>query len=156
MRVKPNRAARTEIINFLAERDGYFCYICGIGFTKDDPETIEHFIPLARGGTWELKNLKLAHQLCNSKKGDTMPNEDGTVNFVKRKIRTPKLPKPEQCEHCMSGRLLLIGEKCNVCNSGPQPMQFPTAYKKKPKNCSHSGRDHCWMCVVGFTERING
>lgn len=154
MRMRSNKIMRKEIIKTLEKRDGFFCYICENDFSDENPPTIDHFIPLAKGGTWDLGNLKLAHQLCNSAKGDAMPNPDGTVNFIRRRTKLPKVVRPEKCEHCMSGRLLLIDESCSLCFSVAQPLQFPTAYKKKPKNCSHTGRDHCWMCVVGFVERI--
>lgn len=58
------------------ERDGYRCHLCN---RKTNPDrlvphprapTIDHVIPLARGGTHEPSNCRTACFLCNSKKGD--------------------------------------------------------------------------------------
>lgn len=160
LRDKTPKVARSEIIKVLSERDGYWCYICDLdfddvnekGIPNRDILTIDHFIPLARGGTWELSNLRLACQPCNNLKGDIMPNPDGTVNFTKRKISTPKVPRPTICNDCESGRLLLEGETCPSCDSGPQPREFPRYRQRKPKNCDHSTY-HCWMCTIGFIQR---
>lgn len=56
--------------------DGYRCHICG---KKTDPTkqvphpkapTIDHVIPLARGGTHEPANCRTAHFICNTRKSD--------------------------------------------------------------------------------------
>lgn len=69
-------------LDALIERDGGICHLCG---TKVSPRkkfrrgekrgdmsmypTVDHIIPLSRGGhhTWE--NVKLAHLSCNARKG---------------------------------------------------------------------------------------
>lgn len=57
------------------ERDGYVCHLCG---DMTDPEatypalnmpTLDHVVPLARGGHHTRANTKTAHLLCNSLKG---------------------------------------------------------------------------------------
>lgn len=152
LRDKPNKSTRKEIVDFLSKRDGFFCYICGDPFKSQKDVTIDHFWPLAHGGTWALDNLKLAHQPCNNLKGDALPNADGTVNFVNRKHKVARLPRPDQCNHCETGRILLIGETCDVCGSGPQPVMFPTSYKRKSTNCDHS-KYHCFACIIGLVPR---
>jgi 5-methylcytosine-specific restriction endonuclease McrA len=37
--------------------------------------TIDHVIPVSQGGTDDLANLKLAHMICNAKKGKFGGNE---------------------------------------------------------------------------------
>lgn len=32
--------------------------------------TIEHVVPLSKGGTWAMPNLRIAHKDCNQDKGD--------------------------------------------------------------------------------------
>lgn len=49
----------------VAERDGEECWWCIMPGTDDDPLTLEHVPRLARGGTWNLENLRLAHRSCN-------------------------------------------------------------------------------------------
>lgn len=147
-----NRAARASIIEAIKRRDGYFCYICKNPFSAEDPPTIEHFIPLAHKGTWDLENLRIAHSKCNSMKSNLMPNSDGTVNLVRRR-RRPRTARLKQCKACNNGRLLMIEEVCNECARRSQPAQTPTVYKRKPKNCAHKGLEHCWACYLGFIER---
>lgn len=58
------------------ERDGGICQLCGdpIDRTLAWPEpfsrTLDHIVPLAKGGTHEPANVQLAHAACNSIKGD--------------------------------------------------------------------------------------
>lgn len=66
------RVYRAEIY----KRDDGKCQICGkkVDLTKVAPHpkspTLDHIIPLAKGGTHEPKNVQLAHFICNSLKGD--------------------------------------------------------------------------------------
>ncbi len=67
-----SRVIRNEIYN----RDEWMCQICGkkVDNNKKAPHplspSIDHIIPLAKGGTHEPKNVQLAHFYCNSKKSD--------------------------------------------------------------------------------------
>lgn len=67
----------------LYKRDKGICYICGNKCDYEDYiyrgntfiagnyyPSIDHVIPLNKGGTDEWDNLKLAHRICNSLKGD--------------------------------------------------------------------------------------
>lgn len=55
---------RDEVI----ARDGYVCGICGGGVAPDQM-SIDHIVPISRGGTDDLDNLQAAHRSCNSRKG---------------------------------------------------------------------------------------
>ena len=63
-------------IERLLHRDGYKCYLCGDKMdTRGDTNgdyypSIDHVIPISKGGTHTWKNVKLAHRLCNSYKAD--------------------------------------------------------------------------------------
>lgn len=48
----------------IAERDGFYCQTCGTTHRL----TVDHKIPLARGGTNDLENLQLLCWSCNSRK----------------------------------------------------------------------------------------
>lgn len=48
------------------------CYLCKKLIEPGD-ETIDHVIPLARGGSNRLDNLRLAHKECNQVKGHQLP-----------------------------------------------------------------------------------
>lgn len=63
------------------ERDDYVCAICGEAI---DPQlnwphrlcaTVDHIIPLRRGGTDEPDNLQAAHRGCNVSKGRRLADE---------------------------------------------------------------------------------
>ncbi len=57
------------------KRDGYQCQYCGT--TKD--LTLDHLIPRSKGGKSTWNNLVTACKRCNSKKGDSTPQEAGLV-----------------------------------------------------------------------------
>jgi 5-methylcytosine-specific restriction endonuclease McrA/DNA-binding CsgD family transcriptional regulator len=73
---------KTITIEGLIIRDHNTCYLCGGECDSNDFKrvngvfvagfkypTIEHVIPLAKGGTHTWDNVKLAHWYCNTKKG---------------------------------------------------------------------------------------
>lgn len=65
-------------------RDDYECQLCGepMDMTSSVPHplaaTIDHIIPLSRGGTHEPANVQSAHFICNAYKGDREYAFDGT------------------------------------------------------------------------------
>jgi 5-methylcytosine-specific restriction endonuclease McrA len=69
----------------IALRDGWKCQLCGKTVKRKaqvpDPlaPTMDHIIPLAKGGTHEPKNVQLAHFRCNSLKSD---REIGQLRFI--------------------------------------------------------------------------
>ena len=50
------------------ERDGWLCGICGGPVSREDA-SIDHILPISKGGPHTLENVQCAHLLCNSKKG---------------------------------------------------------------------------------------
>lgn len=72
------RGARVESIyrRKIFERDNWVCHICGDPVNREakngdlDYPTLDHIIPLARGGAHSMANLKPAHAWCNSVKRD--------------------------------------------------------------------------------------
>lgn len=61
------------------------CYICGTdidpGLTSPDPmsASLDHVIPLSRGGQHVWSNVKPAHCLCNELKSDQLTVEDSKL-----------------------------------------------------------------------------
>lgn len=51
------------------QRGALSCFYCGIGFTHDDPPTIDHIIPRSEGGTRTPENTVMACKRCNMRKG---------------------------------------------------------------------------------------
>ena len=52
-------------------RDRYECQYCGSRTNL----TIDHVIPISRGGEWKYDNLVTACSRCNTKKGSKLPHE---------------------------------------------------------------------------------
>lgn len=154
--IKLTWQGKAEAIEILSKRDGYHCFICNGEFGKKEKPTIDHWIPLSKGGSWDIENLRLAHKQCNLWKGDRVPLADGTIpeRIQKTKVtkKITKLGRPKVCSTCMSGRILLAHETCPTCKSGPQPPSFPGWAKRKSNECDHKTY-HCFACVLGFAKR---
>lgn len=67
-----------RIVAFLKEHMPW-CWLCGrpidMELHKLEPNgkwsfTVDHVIPLDKGGTWTLENCRSAHRTCNSRKGN--------------------------------------------------------------------------------------
>ena len=56
---------RDSLLSELIQRDGKKCRICGSQYDI----TIDHIVPVARGGRNTLENLQLLCRVCNSRKG---------------------------------------------------------------------------------------
>jgi 5-methylcytosine-specific restriction endonuclease McrA len=62
----------------IAERDNFICHICNEPVDMSLPRThrfgatVDHVVPLAKGGTDDPENLKLAHWICNTRKSDKL------------------------------------------------------------------------------------
>lgn len=48
------------------------CAVCGLPMTDGD-KTLDHIIPLSKGGSNTAANLQLAHGACNTRKGNRLP-----------------------------------------------------------------------------------
>lgn len=65
-------------VSYLWERDGGVCHLCGIPVMADAAvphpmaPTIDHIVPVSKGGAHTRANTALAHFVCNSMKGDSL------------------------------------------------------------------------------------
>lgn len=67
------RARSGELVSrfYIGDRDGWRCGVCGGKVARDrkhpDPlaPSVDHIVPLARGGTNDLANLQISHLRCN-------------------------------------------------------------------------------------------
>lgn len=149
--------SRQETIEFLKKRDGDYCRFpgCDRPFDKKDIRTVDHVYPkhLAKRDGWtyeeieSLDNKQIMHRTCNARKGHVPYDANGNLAIPEKEPKVIKVVRPELCELCMSGRLLLPGENCPVCLTGPQPARYPGSLQRKPKECDHSTY-HCWVCVI--------
>jgi 5-methylcytosine-specific restriction endonuclease McrA len=76
-------AVRGETVTHeeIAERDGFICYLCSGVVDMSLPRvsrwgaTLDHVIPVSKGGKDTADNLKLAHWICNNRKSDSLEVE---------------------------------------------------------------------------------
>lgn len=67
----------------VAERDNWICYLCGEAVDMSLPRTskmgatLDHVVPISRGGEDSLENLRLAHWTCNVRKSNKFLEELG-------------------------------------------------------------------------------
>lgn len=63
-------------VALIAKRDCYLCHLCNqivdmdIKRTDKMGATIDHIVPLSKGGLDNMENVALAHWICNIKKGN--------------------------------------------------------------------------------------
>lgn len=155
---------RDLLVDALVQIHGDVCSLCPQPFVDEQDHkfsrTIDHYHSQdyckRNGFTFEethgIQNLTLMHKVCNSNKSNREWLDDGTL-APRGRVRAPKSPRPELCETCMSGRLLLLGEQCGVCGSGPQPATAPKMYQLSTKDCDHSGPNFCGYCFIGLVPR---
>ncbi len=76
---EPDEAVKEQV----KRRDGYCCLCCG----STRSPTVDHIVPVYRGGTHDLDNLQTLCKTCNSKKGTT------TVRFTTQETSLKVAPK---------------------------------------------------------------
>jgi hypothetical protein len=162
---------RQDLIDALVARDGTRCQYPGdsheLDFSiLDGPQevTIDHWYPQHAGRSegwtyeqiWDLSNLKLMCKKHNAKKGDLIPNEDGTLperNVRKFRYRRDKrADRAEVCASCENGHNLGPDEVCASC--GRDAQAFPRWAKVRYQDCDHELM-WCWSCSIGVTPRTN-
>ncbi len=74
------------------------CSICGQPILKKQKMSIDHYIPKMHGGTDFRDNLFPAHQICNSIKGELMPDEFNArkAEMFQHALDTWRLKKSEK------------------------------------------------------------
>lgn len=70
---------RRQLVAALVQRDGTTCACCGLSMPTED-RTIEHFVPVALGGSKAAHNLILVHEACNQKLADM--NIRAKIEFI--------------------------------------------------------------------------
>lgn len=72
--IRSNRWNRKHLIN----KYGNICHLCGEPITDMKQVTVDHVIPISKGGADTLDNMRPAHESCNRKKGNTYePDTNG-------------------------------------------------------------------------------
>lgn len=74
-RAKPTSSYRRVLRRRVYERDGYVCWLCGEKVRLDvsphanTAASLDHVIPVSKGGKWSMENLRTAHRSCNDARG---------------------------------------------------------------------------------------
>jgi 5-methylcytosine-specific restriction endonuclease McrA len=75
------------------KRDGHTCVYCGRDLSRRMYRTLDHLIPVCRGGSNHSSNLVTCCLFCNTKKGDTDGYDFVTNDEARERIynatRTP-------------------------------------------------------------------
>ena len=90
-------ALRGAVREMVYGRDGDRCRYCG-GALTGDSRTVDHVVPVSRGGTNQLANLVTACRRCNRMKGQHLPEEVGM-----RLRRAPVPAHSQEVEYSSSG-----------------------------------------------------
>ena len=64
-----------------------------MGFGRRTP-TIDHYIPLSKGGSRHSENKVLACARCNKKKGDMLPEDFINGSYLKRRKQQIRERRP--------------------------------------------------------------
>lgn len=75
LRANGGKFTREDIAALSVAQDGR-CLFCSEPF-GDEPIHIDHWMPVAKGGSSDPDNLALLHQSCNGRKGARLPSEFG-------------------------------------------------------------------------------
>lgn len=67
--------SKRVVFSFVGDRDGWVCQLCRLPVDRDATvrslkPSLDHVLPVSRGGRHELGNVQLAHVLCNLSKGN--------------------------------------------------------------------------------------
>lgn len=63
-----------QAVDFWRHSGPNLCGICGGIIPGRRHASIDHIVPLSRGGTDAADNVQLAHKICNWRKGNNQPN----------------------------------------------------------------------------------
>lgn len=70
-------------------RDKYECAYCGQSVGRDLKLTIDHVVPISRGGKSTFENCVTSCFTCNNKKRNLLPSEAGM--FIRKKTYSPTI-----------------------------------------------------------------
>lgn len=157
------KLSRQALIDTLIRRDGLVCAYPGAEHSLDMNDTgaweitIDHHIPQwwareqgwSEDKIWHPNNLRLMCKRHNAKKGERIPNEDGTLPERPTKRfryrRDKRASRPEYCVQCNNGHDLFVGEICASC--GCNAKRFPMSAKVPYPECDHEIL-WCWVCSI--------
>lgn len=84
--------------DYILERNGFTCQLCGAGPGDPDPYhperkvrlQVDHIVPANQGGKVEEDNLRVTCSVCNQAKMDIQPPSESALNLLARIRRQPR------------------------------------------------------------------
>lgn len=82
-KVRSANAAEIVVSRVVFERDGWMCWLCSEPLDRmarhPSPlaPTLDHVVPVSKGGPHTYANIRAAHSRCNMKRGNREPTPDG-------------------------------------------------------------------------------
>ena len=117
---------RIDNINLkkLFKRDGGKCYLCGgdcnwsdwrtarsgAKYPGDTYPTIDHILPVSKGGCDSWDNVRLAHWICNLQKSDAIVDDDGMTMQFAYSAKGKGNPPKKTAQYTLGGELVRIWE----------------------------------------------
>jgi hypothetical protein len=74
---RPNNSSRNKRKGLWA-KGVKSCFVCGKDFTDFEETTLEHKVPLFKGGSNREDNLSLSHEKCNQDRGNSLSVTKGS------------------------------------------------------------------------------
>ena len=84
-------------------RDNFSCCYCGKQFTSRGSLTVDHVVPISKGGTSHYSNCVSACKECNAKKSNRLLSEAGLRLRVK-----PGVPTVKQVQSALAQRYMKV------------------------------------------------
>jgi len=122
------KGAKVGVVSYshILERDGYVCHICSLSVAPGDVH-FDHVIPLSRSGAHSDENIKVAHSLCNIRKGSKTVDysrgstDDVVVPLVNYRGGVMAASTSKKCTRCSKRRKVAQFYKDNSNKSGSSP-----------------------------------
>lgn len=115
----------------ILRRTAGLCNYCRAILTVENM-TVDHYNPLARGGTHELDNLVAACEPCNVSKGDKAPHRPPIIACC---VITKQLPPPK------------------LLPRNPQPEDYPVIYLEQKSSAPETAEDFRRLFATQFTRK---
>ena len=87
---KRNATVEYFLHSEIFERDGWICQLCDrpvdqtLRWPHSLSASLDHIIPISKGGNHSRANVQLAHVICNLRKGASLPERVVGVNAMER------------------------------------------------------------------------
>ena len=131
----------------IAELERWTCHLCGQPVPRDarvpDPlaATVDHVLPLRRGGGDDADNVRLAHLACNSLKRDRSTGEIAPSSFreLYDSLVAEEQQEQERCRRC--GRAFAVqrtGRPRQYCRDSCRQMDYQARRRAKELGLSES------------------